>query len=232
MLDSGLLDPAQSQHEPCGDEPIDASFAVQGRGLTVVRGRRVVVHDVHLAVSTGEMVALRGANGAGKTTLLHCLAGALRPVEGEVLWFGEPSARSHAARRQVGFLGHESGLYLALTAAENLLFASRMYGVDRVGERVDRLLASAGLARQTHEQAGRLSRGQRQRLAIARAIIHSPSILLLDEPCTGLDAEGCRWLEGLLGQLRGNGCAIVIASHDVEDAAFDRSLVLDGGRLC
>lgn len=206
------------------------SFALEARGLTVVRSRRVVVRNVHLKVSAAEVVGLRGANGSGKTTLLHCLAGALRPTQGEVLWFGERAAQSPTSRRCVGFLGHESGLYLTLTVAENLSFAARMYGVDRVAERVEHWIAATALQGQRHEPAGRLSRGQRQRLAVARAALHDPAILLLDEPFTSLDEDGVRWLQKLLGQLRDDGCAMVIASHNTDETMFDRIMVLDGGR--
>ena len=216
--------------EPRADKPTGTPFALEARSLTLVRGRKTTLRNVNLAVSQGETVVLRGANGAGKTTLLCCLAGALRPREGEVLWFGEPSAQIPASRRLIGFLGHESGLYLALTARENLLFAGRMSGVDRVAERADQLLAAAGLEYETGQQAGRLSRGQRQRLAIARAVIHEPRILLLDEPFTSLDSGGCRWLREFLGRLRAHGCAMVIASHEAELQVFDRSIVLGGGR--
>jgi ABC-type multidrug transport system ATPase subunit len=99
-----------------------------------------------------------------------------------------------------------------------------------VAERSDRLLASAGLEQLKGQQAGNLSRGQRQRLAIARAVLHDPMILLLDEPFTGLDAAGCRWLREFLHQLRSHGCAMVIACHDVEECAFDRVLILGGRR--
>lgn len=209
-----------------------ATFALEARGLTIVRGRKAVLRDVHMAVSPGEMVALRGINGAGKSTLLHCLAGALAPTTGEVRWFGEPSTGTAATRRLIGFLGHESGLYLALTTRENLIFAARMYGLDNPADRAERLLAATGLQRWQDQSARCLSRGLRQRLALARAVIHEPAILLLDEPFTSLDSEGCRWLSEFLEQLRGNGCAMVIATHEIDASKFDRIVVLEGGRLC
>jgi heme exporter protein A len=207
------------------------SFALEANGLTLVRGRKAVLRDLHLAVSSGEMVALHGANGTGKTTLLQCLAGALHPTQGEVLWFGESLARSPAARGQIGFLGHDCGLYLALTAWENLLFAGRMYGLDHVAERGDAMLIAVGLQQCKAHHAGSLSRGQRQRLAIARAVLHDPPILLLDEPFTSLDSDSRDFLREFLCQRRDNGCAILIASHEMETRLFDRSLVLQGGRL-
>ncbi len=207
------------------------SFALEARALKLVRGRKIVLRDVHLAMSSGEMVALHGANGAGKTTLLQCLAGALQPTEGVILWLGKTLARSAADRGLVGFLGHENGLYLALTVWENLLFAGRMYRLDHVAERTERMLTAVGLQQHRGQQAGCLSRGQRQRLAIARAVIHDPPILLLDEPFTSLDSNNRNWLEKFLGKLRGNGGAILVASHEVEKSIFDRVMVLQGGRL-
>lgn len=204
-------------------------LALEARGLTVVRGHKIVVRDLDLDVSAGTMVALCGSNGAGKTTLLHCLAGVVRPARGEVRWFGEPAAQSAAARQSIGFLGHDSGIYPTLTARENLRFAGRMYGVPDVVERADHLLATAGLERHRDQLAGQLSRGQRQRLAIARAILHKPKLLLLDEPFTNLDAEGSRWLREFLEQLRAEGCALLVASHTVEQSACDRVVVLERG---
>lgn len=210
--------------------PFGAGFALEAMGATVLRGWRTVVRDVSLAVSPGEIVALRGSNGAGKTTLLQCLAGALCLTRGQILWFGDPAARSPAKRKQVGFLAHESGLYASLTVRENLLFAGRMFEVPDLAKRVDRLIAEVGLERGQDQLVAKISRGQRQKLAIARAVIHEPSILLLDEPFTSLDADGCRWLKSLLAEMRQKGCAIVIASHGGDDQAFDQVIALDKGR--
>ncbi|MFO0969834.1 MAG: heme ABC exporter ATP-binding protein CcmA [Gemmataceae bacterium] len=207
-----------------------APVALEARGLTLVRGRRPVLRNVDVAVSAGEMVALQGDNGAGKTTLFHCLTGALRPTGGEVRWLGKPAA-GYAAHGQIGFLGHESGLYLALTVRENLIFAGRMYGLDRVADRAERLLETMGLHRLQEQQAGCLSRGLKQRLAIARAVMHEPPILLLDEPFTSLDSAGRDFLGSFLCHLRSNGCAILVASHEVDKRMFDRILVLKGGCL-
>lgn len=213
--------------ESTSEKQASLPYAVETSGLTVVRGRTVVLRDVDLTLSSGEIMALKGVNGAGKTTLLHCLVGALKPTQGRILWFGEPAVRTPNARRRVGFLGHESGLYLALTASENLLFAGRMHGVEYAAERADRLLTVTGLQQYRRRQVGQLSRGQRQRLAIARAVVHDPAILLLDEPFTSLDAAGRRWLRGFLQQRRENGCAILIASHDIDDELIDRTAVLE-----
>ena len=140
---------------------------------------------------------------------------------------------SPAARRLIGCLGHESGLYLALTAWENLLFAAQMYGVANASERAAELLAATGLKQRARQRVGHLSRGLRQRLAIARAIIHNPPILLLDEPFTSLDGDSRDWLAGFLRVLRGKRHALLIASHDAETSGglADRVLSLQAGRL-
>ena len=142
----------------------------------------------------------------------------LRPTAGEVTWRGEAAGSCPAARRLVGFLGHESGLYRALTAWENLLFAGRMCGIDHVGDRAAELLSSFGLHRQAQQTVGRLSRGMRQRLAIARAVIHDPPILLLDEPFTSLDASGRCWLVEFLCGLRQRSRAILLATHEAAES--------------
>jgi len=213
-------------------KPRCPSFALEARGLTLVRGRQTVLRNVHLAVACGETVVLQGTNGAGKTTLLHGLAGLLRPGAGRVFWFGEPAARSFAAHRRIGFLGHDTGLYLALTVRENLLFAGRMHGLDQVAVRAGQMLAAAGLQPHQHQQVRCLSRGQRQRLAFARSIIHDPALLFLDEPFTNLDGAGRLFLRECLIRLRTQGCAIVVASHEIDFGLFERRMTLEGGTLC
>jgi heme exporter protein A len=197
---------------------IPVAAAVEARALTLVRGRQVILRDVNLAIASGEILVLVGCNGSGKTTLLQCLAGALRPSAGAVVWFGEPAAKSASARRLVGFLGHESGLYPALTVWENLVFAGRMYGLEQVYDRAAALLSAAGLQQFRRHRVGSLSRGMRQRLAIARAIIHDPPLLLLDEPFTSLDSDSRGWLADFLSQLRNRSRAILIASHEDEQS--------------
>jgi heme ABC exporter ATP-binding subunit CcmA len=202
-------------------------------GLTVSRGRTAIFRGLDLAVARGETVVLLGPNGAGKTTLFHCLAGLLRPCAGEVRWFGEVTTRATSNRRRLGFLGHESGVYLSLTARENLLFAGRMVGLDQVHDRVVEMLSAFQLTVHAKRPAGVLSRGVRQRLAIARAVLHAPAILLLDEPFAGLDASGSDLLVEYLLEARRRGVAVLLTSHDVGQSMelADRMLWLQGGRL-
>jgi ABC-type multidrug transport system ATPase subunit len=195
-----------------------------------MNGRSVVL-QADLAVRPGEIVSLTGANGAGKTTLLRCLAGRLRPTAGMVLWFGH--APCPARHPLIGFAAHEGHLYPELTAGENLLFAARMYALPQPHERVTELLEKTGLSRQAGGAAGRLSQGQRQRLSLARALVHDPPIVLLDEPFAGHDAAGRAWLEDWLWELRAQQRAIMYSTHDERQSRSlaDRTLELDGGRL-
>jgi heme exporter protein A len=189
-------------------------YALEARNLSVVRGNRVVFHGVNLTLGSGEIVALVGCNGAGKTTLLQCLAGALRPAGGEVLWQGETSRKCPAVRKLVGFVGHENGLYLELTAWENLLFAGRMWGINAPERRAADLLSMVGLKDRAVQTTAQLSRGMRQRLAIARAVIHEPALVLLDEPFTSLDVDGRQWLTAFLCDLRQKNRALILATHE------------------
>ncbi len=220
-----LANPTGRDHAP--------GYALEARGLTFLRGRQVILRNLDLGVSPGEFVGLHGNNGAGKTTLFHCLAGILRPNAGTIHWFGTPVSRVPHARRLIGYLGHESGLYLALTAWENLLFAAQMYGLKDGAERTREMLSLVGLPLQAHKAVGAFSRGMRQRLAIARAVIHRPRILLLDEAFTSLDASSQAWLEGFLRELCQQGCAILLASHDTDQSRSlaDRLLCLRSGQL-
>jgi heme ABC exporter ATP-binding subunit CcmA len=208
--------------------------AVDIRELSFRRGRRWVLRDVNLSVVPGEIVAILGANGAGKTTLLQCAAGILRCTGGEVHWHGEPVNGSAAQRRAIGFVGHESGLYLALTGRENLVFAARMQGLDHVSDRVTETLDRFALGPHADHRVACLSRGMRQRLAIARGVIHRPSLLFLDEPFSGLDSESCVLLAAYCQDMRRRGCALLFSSHDFEGARAlaDRSVVVEAGRLC
>ncbi len=194
--------------------------------------RRPVLRGVDVALGEGEVAVLVGANGSGKTTLLRCLSGLCRPDRGCVRLFGRP-VREGSQRARLGLVGHESYLYPQLTARENLQFAARMCGLRRPQQRVDELLDRTGLAPWADRPAGQLSRGMRQRLSLARALVHRPSVLLLDEPFTGLDAGWTEWLVRLLAGLRADGCCVFLATHRPEScqAVADRVLRLERGRL-
>ena len=211
----------------------DTNSLVVANGLSVERGRVPILRDIDLTISKGEVVALMGPNGAGKSTLLACLTGGLRPTSGAICFFGTAVRGSAAAKRQIGFAGHQAGLYGELTALENLMFAARMYGVDCSRERAQASLAKAGLEPMAHRPVAQLSQGMRRRLAIARALIHEPLLILLDEPFASLDANGSQWLELFFQRWRTSKRTVCFASHDAEQSRrlADRVVWLNAGRI-
>ena len=190
------------------------------------RGQVVALDDVSFKLTSGQTLAIFGPNGAGKTTLLKVLAGLIRPQEGWV--------RVAGGRRAIGWIGHQSHLYEHLTVRENLLFWASLYGVPaaRRGARAAEVLGRLGMGDRADQPVWSLSRGLAQRAAIAKALIHDPSVLLLDEPFTGLDLAAAAELRALLGELRGGvagGRVVVLATHNVDegvelatDVAFQR----------
>jgi heme exporter protein A len=189
-------------------------WPVAARRLGKAMGGRAVLRRLDLNVAAGDTLAVIGENGAGKTTLLRLLSGALEPDFGTVSWFGQ-TVRSAAVRRRIGVMGHRTFLYDGLTAKENLVHWGRLYRVPRPAERADALLAWCGLGRAAHRPAAQLSRGMAQRLSLARALLAEPDLLLLDEPETGLDADGRLLLGRTLAAHAGRGGAAVVASHDL-----------------
>jgi heme exporter protein A len=207
--------------------------AIQARQLSKSLGGQMVLREIDLQIAAGEFVALMGDNGSGKTTLLRCLAAIARPTAGEVRWFGQPAAAQPDQRRLIGMVAHESRLYAHLTLRENLIFAARMCAVSAPAQRADGLLEQIGLRSLADRQVRQISKGMRQRLALARALIHDPPILLLDEPFSGLDAAGRDWLAGVLREQRASGCAVCCVTHDEEQTRqlADRTLILRDGSL-
>ncbi len=207
--------------------------AIQTRRLSKTLGGRMVLCNIDLEIATGECIALTGDNGAGKTTLLRCLAAIARPTSGDVRWFGQPAVARPDQRRMVGVVTPDSHLYPHLTLRENLVFAARMCGATAPGRQADRWLEQTGLRPQAGRQARQISRGMRQRLALARALIHNPRILLLDEPFSGLDSTSRQWLVELLRQQRADGGAVCFSTHDPQPAwqIADRTLILQDGSV-
>ena len=212
---------------------IDRTIAIRTRGLCRAFGSRIVLRQIDLEISEGQTVALTGANGAGKTTLLRCMAALSRPTAGEVAWFGQPAKANTPACRLLGVVMHESQIHSHLTVQENLLFSARMHGVPEPSMRIERWVKSVGLEQHRHCMALGLSRGMRQRLALARALVHDPRILLWDEPFSGLDRESTSWLRDLLEKLRDAQKTLCFSTHDADMARnhADRILELHGGRL-
>ncbi|MFZ1936197.1 MAG: heme ABC exporter ATP-binding protein CcmA [Thermoguttaceae bacterium] len=219
QMHEGLMDGSQS--------------AIRATGLSKAFDGRMMLNAVDLEIACGESVALIGANGAGKTTLLGCLASVLRPDSGEVRWFGDLVGRDVRLHRRIGMVTHETGLYSHLTLRENLIFAAKMSGIDGAPHLAERWLDTAGLTPHANALPTRLSRGMRQRLAVARALIHSPPLLLLDEPFTALDAEGVEWLLALLADLHERGHTICFVTHERQkiDRLAQRILELREGRV-
>lgn len=189
--------------------------ALRAHALSKHLGRRAVLDGIDFSLERGEISALLGANGAGKTTLLRVLAGLSLPSAGRIEV--ATSSDRKTARSTVGYLGHDTMLYGALSAEENLAFAARLYGRGR--ERIGPLLEAVGLAGVAHHKVASFSRGMRQRLALARAQVHDPAILLLDEPFNALDPNAADALADSLRATRETGTAICLVSHDLERVA-------------
>lgn len=192
------------------------------------------LRDVNLTVEAGETVAIMGPNGAGKSTLLLMLATLLKPTTGRLRLFGmDVTKQPLRVRRLIGVVSHTPYLYADLTAAENLRFYGRMYGVSGLDERIQAELARVGLGRFAHFRVRALSRGMQQRLALARALLHRPRLLLLDEPDTGLDAEGTEMLRRLIAETAAANGAVIFSTHHRERglAWSDRAVFLEGGQV-
>ncbi|HUR95753.1 MAG TPA: heme ABC exporter ATP-binding protein CcmA [Gemmatimonadales bacterium] len=211
----------------CDGEPLLAA-----RALHRSFGRVRVLHALDLTLGPGEVLAVAGPNGAGKSTLLRLLAGLMRPTAGEIRVLGRPLAgRGAEARRALGLLSHHSLLYDDLTLAENLTFAARLYGLPRPGEAARTALEEAGLAARAGDSPRRLSRGLLQRAAIARALLHRPRVLLLDEPFTALDATSADRLRDELRARRAQGLGIIVVTHhlaEVWDVATRVAVLVEG----
>jgi ABC-type multidrug transport system ATPase subunit len=197
-------------------------------------GRRKALSKVTFTCHAGDIIGLLGPNGAGKSTLLAVLGTLLTPSEGRVE-YGTLSADvgGAALRARIGMLGHDLFLYPELTALENLTFFGRMYGVPDAANRAMRALERAGLGERASDTVSGFSRGMRQRVALERALLHQPRLLLLDEPFTGLDQASAAALVGRLREEQSRGVLTILATHDLDvvDGLLTRALFLSGGRL-
>ncbi|MDO8836261.1 MAG: ATP-binding cassette domain-containing protein [Vicinamibacterales bacterium] len=197
-------------------------------------GRRRALVRVNLDCRAGEIVGLLGPNGAGKSTLLSILSTLLSPSSGEVRYGAQTAAGAGAGlRARLGLLGHDLYLYPELTARENLAFFARLYALADVPGAVDRALDHAFLSERADDLVSGYSRGMRQRLALERALLHTPRLLLLDEPFTGLDDASGQALVRRLAGLKASGTIVVLATHDLDlaDGLLDRAVVLRDGRM-
>jgi len=187
--------------------------------LTRKFGARVAVEDLSLDVQRGEILALLGPNGAGKTTTLRMLTGLIAPTSGTVWVHGEAMDRSTAARLRghIGLLTEAPGLWERLTVRENLLVYARLQGLDAPATRVERALDLFEIRDRARDLAAELSKGLKQRVALARTLLHNPDILLLDEPTSGLDPESARDVRELIVRLREDGRAVVLSTHHLDE---------------
>ena len=211
----------------------DGSLLLEVSGLQRSFGRVHILRGLDLSLRSGEALAVVGPNGAGKTTLLRLLAGLMRPSAGQIHILGQPLAQgSGSTRRAIGLLSHHSLLYDDLTLLENLTFAARLYGLAPPHAAAAAALEQAGLAERAHERPGRLSLGLLQRAAIARALLHRPQLLLLDEPFTALDAPASERLRADLRQRMELGLGVVLVTHHLAEVwqLASRVAVLVDGR--
>jgi len=191
---------------------------LKASGLVREFGPLRAVDGIGFSLGAGQLMTVFGPNGAGKTTLLRVLSGGLRPSEGEVylrekrLLAGDPEWH-----RRIGVLSHQSFLYGHLTLEENLLFFGRLFGLRDLGRRIPERLEQVGLEHRARSLARTLSRGMRQRLALARTLLHDPEFVLLDEPYTGLDAHAAAVLRGVLASLKDGRRTVILVTHNISE---------------
>ncbi len=207
---------------------------IETHALTKAYGLQPVLRKIDLGIERGEFVALLGANGSGKSTLLRLLCALTKPTAGSITVGGwELPKEAAAVRSQIGLVSHKSLVYDNLTAIENLRFFARVYGLDDIDGRIKRGLERVGLGKRGGDLVRTYSRGMLQRLSIARALIHDPDVLLLDEPYTGLDQDASGILDSLLVQAHGDGKTIIMVTHELDRAQrlAQRAIIISRGAI-
>jgi len=190
---------------------------IQLQQITKTFGARIVLRNLNLTIQEGDFITLMGANGVGKTTLLHLVASLSKPTAGNIIINGYNLAQNaQELRRFIGLVSHKTLLYDDLTADQNLQFYAKLYNVPQVTARIETLLQQVGLWGRQHDPVRVYSRGMQQRLSIARALLHNPPILLLDEPDTGLDQQAAAKLSNLLLEVSGQQRTILMTTHNFE----------------
>jgi heme exporter protein A len=206
---------------------------IEVSGLEKRFGQRLAVAGVDFTLGAAECLALFGPNGAGKTTLLRMIAGLLRPTAGRVRVRGADPRRDPIGRSSVGLISHQSMLYAPLTALENVEFSARLYGLPDPRGAAMAALESIRVADRANAPVRTLSRGLQQRVSIARATVHGPAVVLLDEPYAGLDESGAAALTSLLESLRARGATLILVTHNVGEglALATHAAIMTGGRF-
>jgi len=200
-----------------GGELIPSDAAIRVRGLWKYFDHFPALRGLDVELARGRFLTIFGPNGAGKTTLIKVLSTQIHPSEGEVEVGGFPlPSEADKLRRRVGVISHNTYLYPTLSARENLLFYGRMYGVSELEDRLSKLLEDVGLGGRRDDRVATYSRGMQQRLSIARALLHDPDIMFLDEPYTGLDQHASKMLRGVLETLHTGERSIVLTTHNLE----------------
>jgi len=207
---------AAARHQPARPAPV----AIEVSHLTKIFGRRVAVSDVSFSVAAGEVFGFLGPNGAGKTTTVRILATLISATSGSAVVAGIAVGQGGAGeiRRRIAVMPESPGLYQRLTVTENLEYFARMYGLPRRQERITEALAAVGLADRANDLAGRLSKGLRQRAALARSLLNEPAVMFLDEPTSGLDPVATHEVHGLIAGLRDRGVSVFLTTHRLEEA--------------
>jgi heme exporter protein A len=212
--------------------PVDSPAGIRFENIEKRYGGLYALRRVSLEIAAGECVVLAGRNGSGKTTLLRIAAGLVRPSSGSVTFLDSGTGPMQGAPK-VGFVGHATMVYDELTAEENLVLFARLLGIAEPADRAGILLAEVGLDDRRSSLVRTFSRGMRQRMAIARALLNQPEVLLLDEPATGLDPQGVSWLAETLRRMRDAGHTIVMSLHGESEISSlaTRAVRLEAGSV-
>ena len=208
---------------------LSSERAISVIGLKKSFGESPILWNLHLEVRWGELLALFGTNGSGKTTLLRILASQIKPDAGQIIISGYDQAKNpRATRRNIGVVGHQNYLYEDLTCAENLQFYGRLYNIDQLSSRVNTVLSRVDLTQHSGRKVRFLSHGMRKRLALGRAILHEPPILLLDEPEGGLDQRSLEMLRNICSEWTSIGRSIIMTTHnqDLGNSWSDSAAIL------
>jgi heme exporter protein A len=215
-------------------DSVSGTLAFEARGITKSFGDISILKGINLSIGYGESVVILGPNGAGKTTLIKILATIMKPSSGEIVVHGlDLKNNAQSIRRKIGMVTHHTMLYGNLTAYENLKFYSCMYDVPRIEDRIQEIVAMVGMTDRLHSRIDTLSRGMQQRISIARALIHNPAIMLLDEAETGLDQESTSMLWGSFQSGEKERHSLILTTHNFERGLElgDRILILNRGKI-